>query len=28
VTGKPLSEEEFVRYAYGKVSSVYGIQLA
>jgi len=28
VTGKPLSEEEFVHYAYAKVSSVYGIQLA
>ena len=27
VTGKPLSEEEFVRYASAKVSSVYGIQL-
>jgi carboxypeptidase Taq len=28
VTGKPLSEEEFVNYAFAKVSSVYGIQLA
>lgn len=27
VTGNPLSEEEFVRYAYAKASSVYGIQL-
>ncbi|MGA1278234.1 MAG: carboxypeptidase M32 [Candidatus Kapaibacteriota bacterium] len=27
VTGNPLSEEEFVRYAFAKASSVYGIQV-